>query len=295
MRRKELELRDLRNFLALADTMHFGRAAAQLRIAQPVLSKQMKQMEHMLGCDLFERHGRGISLTYAGEFLLQRAEALQANLRDAIRRTQQIGKGQVGSVTAVVCDSVMYTRFSKVVEHFQKEHPRVSLQVREMSVKQQFARLRDRTADVGFIREGEPAEGLVVRRLFSEPFVAVLPIHHALAKEPKIRPKDFAGQKLVLFSHAKNRLLRVLRDDDVHPNIVQRVPQWSTLLSLVRSEAGIAIAPASVSVLAMDGVVFRLLDSKRCSTVDVVTCAATRNPAAALLLETTAKAFNVQL
>ena len=295
MRRKQLELRDLRNFLAIANTMNFGRAAAQLHIAQPVLSKQIKQMEGMLGCALFERHGRGISLTYAGEFLLLRAEALQASLRDAIERTQQIGKGQVGSITAVVCDSVMYTKFSKVVERFQKEHPKVALQIREMSARQQLAQLRDGTVDVGFIREGEPTEGLVVRRLLSEPLIAVLPLGHALEKEAKIKPSDFAGQKLVLFSHAKSRLLRVFRDDDVHPNVVQRVRQWSTLLSLVRSDAGIAIAPASVSILAMEGVVFRPLDSKRRSTVDVVTCPDTRNSATALLLRTVEKVFRMQL
>src|ERR1700677_4077281 len=94
MRRQELEMRDLRNFLAIAETLHFGRAASQLGIAQPVLSQQIKRMETMLGHPLFERTPRGVTLTPVGVYFQRRAEVLWANLQDTVQTARRIGRGR---------------------------------------------------------------------------------------------------------------------------------------------------------------------------------------------------------
>ncbi len=293
MRRRELELRDVRNFLAMAETLHFGRAATELRIAQPVLSKQIKQLELMLGCQLFERRSKGVKLTYAGEFFRRRAEALRASAQDAVRMVRRIEQGEEGRLVVGVCPSILFTAFSDVVQKFRDGYPEVSLELKELNAKNQIEQLNSGTLDIGFMRDGKPTEGLRMRRLQSESLAVILPQRHPLAGKETLQPADLKEEPLVLFLPAKARLLRIFPDLETRPNVVQEVHQWSSALSLVRSGVGLSIAPSSLSILRMEGTTARPLLTSRHTTVDVATFNEITNPTAKTFMALAVKEFAV--
>jgi DNA-binding transcriptional LysR family regulator len=287
-------MRDLRNFLAIAETLHFGRAASQLGIAQPVLSQQIKQMESMLGHPLFERNPRGVTLTPVGVFFQRRAEVLRANLQDAIRTAGRIGRGEDGSLVVGVCGSVILTRFSEVVKQFCSGHPNVDLQLRELHLNQHIEQLLDGTLDISILRDGKPTEGLLMRTLSREPLIAILPERHSLARKGKLQVARLKDERFVVFSSAMDRILGVCFAAGFRPNVVQEAPQWATVVSLVGSGMGVAIAPACVSRLSIPGTTYRPLQSESRSTIDVVTRVELKNPVARTLLAMLQKEFGVQ-
>ena len=277
-------MRDLRNFLAVAETLHFGRAASQLGISQPVLSQQIKQMELMLGHALFERTPRGATLTPVGVYFQRRAEVLRANLQDAIRTARRIGRGADGSLVVGVCGSVMLTRFSEVVKRFRSSHSQVDLQLRELDAEQHIEQLLDGTVDISILRDGEPNEGLLMQTLYCEPFIAILPEGHPLAGKRKLQLAKLKEERYVIFSPGMARIVGVCRAAGFRPNIVQEALQWATVVSLVGSGMGVSIAPACVSRLSVAGTTYRPLQSEGRSTIDVVTRTDLKNPAAKTLL-----------
>jgi DNA-binding transcriptional LysR family regulator len=284
MRRRELEMRDLRNFLAVAETLHFGRAASQLGIAQPVLSQQIKRMEAMIGHTLLERTPRGVTLTPVGAYFQRRAEVLRANLQDAIRTARRIGGGEDGSLIVGVCGSVMLTRFSEVVKRFRTSHSQVDLQLRELDAEQHIEQLLDGTVDISILRDGQPTEGLLMQTLYCEPLIAILPEGHPLAGKRKLQLAKLKEERFVIFSPAMARIVGVCFAAGFRPNIVQEALQWATVVSLVGSGMGVSIAPACVSRLSVAGTTYRPLQSEGRSTIDVVTRTELKNPAAKTLL-----------
>jgi DNA-binding transcriptional LysR family regulator len=284
-------MRDLCNFLAVAETLHFGRAASQLGIAQPVLSQQIKQMETMLGHPLFERTARGVTLTPVGVYFQRRAEVLRANLQDAIQTARRIGQGEDGSLVVGVCGSVMFTRFSEVVKRFRGSHPQVDLQLRDLNASQQVEQLLDGTLDISVLRDGQPRDGLLIQTLYREPLIAILPERHPLAGKGKLRLDKLREERFVVFSPATARIVGLCFAAGFQPNIVQEAPQWATVVSLVGAGMGVSIAPTCVSRLSVAGTTYRRLQSEGRSTIDVVTRTQLKNPAAKTLLGMVQKEF----
>ena len=295
MRRQELEMRDLHNFLAIAETLHFGRAASQLGIAQPVLSQQIKRMETMLGHRLFERTPRGVTLTPVGVYFQRRAAVLRANLQDTVQTARRIGRGEDGSLVVGVCGSVMFTRFSEVVKQFRGSHPQVDLQLRDLNACQQVEQLLDGTLDISVLRDGKPRDGLLMQTLYREPLIAILPDRHPLAGKGKLRLDKLREERFVVFSPATARILGLCFAAGFQPNIVQEAPQWATVVSLVGAGMGVSIAPACVSRLSIPGTTYRPLQSEGRSTIDIVTRTDLKNPAAKTLLSMVQKEFGTRL
>ena len=287
---KELDLRQMRFFVAVADTLHFGRAADKLGIAQPNLSLQIKRTEEALGYPLFERTTRGVTLTPVGSYLAKRAEILQANFDEVIRTAQQIGRGEEGSLSIGFSGSAMYSRLPLALERFRRKHPRVIVQLREMYAPDQIPLLLDGTLDVSFIRDGFPTQGLKRTPLMREPFYAVLPQSHPKAKtQGPLWPRELRDEQFVLFSPrigrlAFHRTMEVCQADGFTPGIILEAPQWVTIISLVAAGMGVSIAPECVNKLNIPGVVFRPLRSKGTSLMDVWTRTSPSNPAAKSLL-----------
>jgi len=288
--KNRIELRQMRYFLAVAETLHFGRAASKLRIAQPNLSLQVRKIEEALGHALFIRTTRGVTLTAAGVFLAQRAEALQTSFDEAIQTAQRIGKGEEGTLSVGFSGSAMYGQLPFVLDQFRRRYPKVQVQLREMYAHEQTPFLLNGPLDVGFIRDGMPAEGLRMTPLSREPFHAVFPQSHKLAKEGGLlAPQALKDERFVLFNPriarlAFERTLSVCTEAGFTPEISLEAPQWVTIVSLVAAGMGISIAPASVARLNIPGTVFRPLRSKSWSSVDLWIEKSMRNPAAAHLL-----------
>jgi DNA-binding transcriptional LysR family regulator len=272
--KQEIEFRHLRYFLAVAETLHFSQAAAQLGMAQPPLSQQIRSLERIIGYPLFERTTRGVRLTKVGEYFRERARNAVIRMRDDLEMARRLGSGQEGVLTVGFSGSVMLTTLPKAIERYRRLYPKVELRLRELVTAEQMPSLLDGTLDLGFLRDGEPQDGLSIESILRERFIAVLPTGHKLASKFTIRPRDLRNESFVLFARrmgplAFDRTLACCEAEGFRPNVVQEAPQWPTVVRLVAAGSGISLAPACVANFAMPGVVYKKVRSRHWSSIDI--------------------------
>jgi len=256
----QIELRHLRYFVAVAEELHFGRAAARLHLAQPPLSQQIKKLEEMLGHALFTRTSRAVKLTSAGDLLLGRARAVLRKVQEDIEEVRSVGRGEVGSLKVGFVGTAMLTAMPDILSRYRREYPKVDLQLREFYTSGVQSGLRDGSIDVGFLRDSGQVEGLEVETLVSEAFVAVVPSGHRLASRKVISAEMLRGEGFVLFTPAAGTLAyektaSLCEAHGFRPRVVQEAPQWLTILRLVGAGLGVSIGPACVRQIATHAVV----------------------------------------
>jgi DNA-binding transcriptional LysR family regulator len=261
---QEFELRHLRYFVAVAEELHFGRAALRLHLAQPPLSQQIRKLEEIIGHQLFARTSRAVRLTAAGEVFLDRARRTLRTVGEDLAEARSVGRGEIGSLRVGFIGSGMLTPLPAMLGRYRRKHPKADLQLREAMSSQIMQSLLDGAVDVGFLRDGGPLPGLESETLFSEPFVAVLPASHPLAGRKTISPAALREEPFVFFPQvagrvAYNKTVSICEDHSFRPRIVQEAPQWLTVLRLVGAGLGVSIAPACVEKIAPpDAVCVRL-------------------------------------
>jgi DNA-binding transcriptional LysR family regulator len=264
----EIDLRHLRYFVSVAEELHFGRAAMRLNIAQPPLSQQIRQLEQNLGHRLFTRTSRSVALTAAGEELLERARRILTRVEDDIAAVRRVGRGEVGTLTISFTGSAILTdALPEAIRIYRRRFPSVDLRLREMGTMAQVHALRDRSVDLGCLRDPGPFDGLIIEELLREPFVAVVPSRHELAKlrvipVQKLKKEPFIFHRREIGPLAYDRTMAVCEQVGFRPEIVQEAPQWPTVIRLVESGLGVSIAPSCVAKLETMGVVFRRLNAK---------------------------------
>jgi DNA-binding transcriptional LysR family regulator len=295
--KQEIELRHLRYFLAVAETLHFSKAAAQLGMAQPPLSQQIRGLERMLGYPLFDRTTRGVRLTRVGQFFRERALNTLAKMQADVEIARRLGSGQQGVLTVGFSGSVMLTTLPKAIERYRRLYPGVELRLRELATAEQINALQDGTLDLGFLRDGEPREGLSMESILRERFIVALPSRHKLARQAAIRPADLRHEPFVLFARsmgslAFDRTFACCEDEGFRPNVVQEAPQWPTVVRLVAAGSGISLVPACVASFAMPGVVYKKLRSCHWTSIDVGLKPNLDNPAVAAFLSIARKQFS---
>ncbi len=294
--KQEIEIRHLRYFLAVAETLHFSKAAAQLGMAQPPLSQQIRSLERMLGYPLFERTTRGVRLTKVGQYFRECARTTVTKLQDDVEMARRLGSGQEGVLTVGFSGSVMLTTLPRAIERYRRLYPRVELRLRELYTAEQMPSLLNGTLDLGFLRDGEPRDGLLMESILRERFIVVLPARHRLAGRVTIHPRDLRNEPFVLFARrmgplAFDRTLACCEAEGFRPNVVQEAPQWPTLVRLVAAGSGISLAPACVAGFAMPGVVYRTLRSRLWSSVDIGLKPNLDNPAVEAFLSIVRRQF----
>ncbi|HEX6772445.1 MAG TPA: LysR substrate-binding domain-containing protein [Acidobacteriaceae bacterium] len=287
----EIELRHLRYFLAVAETLHFGRAAKKLGMAQPPLSQQIRRLETMLGTPLFARTTRGVSLTAAGAMLRERARSTMARLEDDLEQTRRIARGEEGRLRVGFSGSVMFTGLPAAIQRYRRAHPRVEVDLREMWTAEQLPALVDGSIDVGFLRDGERRPELTIMPLLRERFYAALPADHRLRRQRTVDVASLKDEPFVLFSRrhgdlAYERTARCCLDAGFQPRIVQEAPQFPTLIRLVAAGVGVSLAPACVATVIFPGTIFRPIRSKRWTSVDIGTRVDGASATAAAFVET---------
>jgi DNA-binding transcriptional LysR family regulator len=287
--KQEIEFRHLRYFLAVAETLHFSKAAAQLGMAQPPLSQQIRSLERILGYPLFQRTTRGVRLTKVGEYFRERARHAVAKLQDDVEMARRLGCGQEGILTVGFSGSVMLTTLPKAIERYRRVYPKVELRLRELVTAEQIPSLLDGSLDLGFLRDGEPCDGLSIEPILRERFIAVLPTRHRLAGRATIRPADLRNEPFVLFARrmgplALDRTIACCEADGFRPNVVQEAPQWPTVVRLVAAGSGLSLAPACVANFAMPGVVYKKVRSRHWTSIDIGLKPNLDNPAVDALL-----------
>jgi DNA-binding transcriptional LysR family regulator len=270
----QIELRHLRYFLAVAETLHFSRAAKRLGMAQPPLSQQIKRLEQLLGHALFERTTRGVKLTLAGQLLAKRARSTIEKVEEDLSQVRRLGRGEEGTLTVGFSGSVMFTELPAAIQSYRHRYPKVELRLRELVTTEQIAALLNGTLDLAFLRDGDATEGIRITTLLKERYIAVLSEAHPLAKRRSLNVKALEGEPFIMFARrmgplAYDRTIACCERSGFRPNIVQDAPQWLTLVRLVAAGLGVSLAPACVARVTVPGAVYREVNAACRTSIDL--------------------------
>ncbi|MGW8356244.1 LysR family transcriptional regulator [Streptomyces wedmorensis] len=269
-----MELRQARYFLTLAEECHFGRAAARLHIAQPALSQQIKQLESELGTPLFHRSTRHVELTEAGRHLTGYARTLVTEEERARVHMTELATGRAGRVSIGFIGTATYDVLPRVARTIRAELPHIALELRgELLTPQLAGGLLTGAYDLAVLRPGSHSKGLDITPLGTEPLVAVLPAHHPLADNRQISLDALADETFVIHpaqprSAMHDRVLEACARAGFQPSSLIEVGETATLVVLVAAGHGVALVPASVQSLRLDGATY--LPLQNTETVDLV-------------------------
>ena len=300
----DIELRHLRYFVAVAEELHFGRAAKRLHLAQPPLSQQIRKLEEILGVSLFDRTSRSVALTAAGVSFLERAQRTLRNVQRDMDEAHSIGQGQVGSLHVGFVGSAMLTSLPAIFRAYREAYPLVRLHLHESFTAKVIDGLQNGSLDAGLLRDGDPAEELNAVTIYSEPFIAVLPASHPRANQKTISPAALRHEPFVYYprsagDRAFEKPLALCEAHGFRPQIVQEASHWLSILRLVGAGLGVSIAPRCVRQLASPDVVCLPLqtgkpDPRTLSHIELATIQAESRPIvqhfAQIVLETPQKA-----
>jgi DNA-binding transcriptional LysR family regulator len=260
-----MELRHLRYFAAVAEELHFGRAARKLHISQPPLSMQIRALEEELGVTLLNRTQRSVSLTQAGNALLAEAKHILARVDQAILTTKRAGRGEIGELLVGFISVADYNVLPEVLREFRRRFPLVNLTLREATTDAQLRDLIAGRIDVGFVLPpvNEPAlESVAILR---EPLIAALPDKHPLARKPgKLALEKLKDAPFILFPRPYapglyDDIVSCCKAAGFSPRVEQEAIQMQTIVSLVSAELGVALIPASMMHLRRTGVIYKEL------------------------------------
>jgi DNA-binding transcriptional LysR family regulator len=272
---QDIELRHLRYFVMVAEELHFGRAAERLHLSQPPLSQQIKRLEELLGYPLFVRTSRSVSLTAAGDAFLERAQRTLRIMQRDVDETRSIGRGEVGSLHLGFVGSGMLTTLPSVFRAYSKAYPSVRMHLYESFTARVTEGMLNGTLDAGILRDGDPSDKLDITKIFSEPFVAVLPATHPRARQKSISVASLRGDPFVYYpptagNRAYEKPLQLCEEHGFRPRIAQEAQHWLTILQLIGAGLGVTIAPACVRRIALPEVVcLPLRDAKITSDIEL--------------------------
>lgn len=269
------EVRQLRYFMAVAEELHFGRAAKRLHMAQPPLSQQIRRLEEIVGYPLFLRTSRAVRLTPPGELLLVRTRQILSKINNDLESVRAVARGETGTLNLGFVGSAMLTKLPSVLNHYRKLYPKVDLKLKEYYTARLIEALLNGEVDVGLLRDGGAHDELTMESVLFEPYLCVLPKKHPLAALRTIPVRRLKDEPFVLFppsvgDEAWKRTLRICEAQGFQPRVVQEGPQWPTILRLVGAGLGITLVPECVKQFADSEVVWRRLSpSNVFSTIDL--------------------------
>ncbi|MDD2545488.1 MAG: LysR family transcriptional regulator [Burkholderiaceae bacterium] len=258
-----MELRQLRQFVAVAEHLNFRRAAEQLHMAQPPLSVAIRNLENELGADLFVRQGRGIELTEAGHAALQAARRCLDGAKDIASVVRQATDGATGQLRMGFVGSAMFSVMPRLLPAFRKRYPGVQLVLRETTNLQALRQLETRDIDIALVRYPTTHLGTLTYELVERDTLwAALPADHGLARKRKLTLAQLAQEPLIDYATTQVPGLHALvafafQQAGLSPQVVQEAIQVHTVLSLVQSGLGVALVPSVAQQLAPRGVHFR--------------------------------------
>jgi DNA-binding transcriptional LysR family regulator len=261
-----IELRLWRQFLAVAEELHFGRAAQRLHITQPPLTQAIALLEERLGVRLFDRTKRSVQLTAAGSALVPEARELLARAAALSAHARAAAGGEIGRLRIAFVSTVGFAQLPQWVRAFRARYPQVELELIEATGDVQLQALERGEIDAGFVLHspGFAPQALQRLRIAHEPLVVVLPQHHPLAHAARLSLRALLAEPIVIFPR---RIVPSLHDaifamyhaHGREPRIAQEAIQMQTIVNLVSAGLGIAWVPRSVMEFRRSGVVYREL------------------------------------
>lgn len=264
-----MNLRHMRYFIAVADELHFTKAAERLHLAQPALSKQIRDLEEELGVTLLVRTGRTIELSDAGRVFYEKASQILRATESTIIETQRAQRGETGKIAVGFFEQTAYTLLPPILQAYREDFPDVNIQMRWYSVLEQQEALNQGNVDVAFIRSikdgsrfASHPENITMRKLHREQFVLAAPVSHPFSSRESVAIKECAVESFV--GYTENfapdfyaMIQRLCAKSGFLPKTSLEVGQTYTLLGLVSAGVGIAFVPASAQKMKFEGVIFK--------------------------------------
>jgi DNA-binding transcriptional LysR family regulator len=260
-----MELRHLRYFVAVAEELHFGRAAERLFIVQPALSKQIASLEKELGVALFLRTKRHVEMTSAGASLLEDARQVLAQAEGAKLRAQLASRGEVGLLEVGFVAPVLYDLLPHMLRAFRAQFPEVRLSLHELHSREVVNGLLSRDLHIGFSRlPVGAAEGLRVLPLVEESIVVAMPQGHPLAAQESVALAELADEDLILITRAQepelyDSYVTACAAAGFHPRVAHEVDRTHVAVGLVAGGLGVCFVPSSALLVGHPGVAYRPL------------------------------------
>ena len=247
----QIEHRHLRYFLAVAEELHFRKAAEKLFISQPGLSRQIKQMEQDLGVTLFERNNRRVALTKTGDYLQKELQINLKNLEDILAHSKLIHHGKEGHLTLGFVGSAMLQIIPAILKQFNSKFPKVMFKLEEMDNQKQIEGLLSQEIDVGFVRLERVPRSLEIHTVLKETFCLVLPKNHPVNKRNFKNLSQFKDSPFILFDPEYSasyyeKVMQIFDGCGFAPIISHNTIHASSIYKLVENNLGVSIVPKSL-------------------------------------------------
>ena len=259
-----MELRHLRYFVAVAEELHFGRAAKRLCITQQPLSRQIKDLEEELGVELFYRTKRTVRITEVGETFLKEARKTLKQADYSVKLVKQASQGKIGRITVGFTGSALNVVLPATVRQFKKLYPQVELTLKQLQTIEQVEALHAKQIDLGFLHPPIDDKTLILETIYQERLVVALPDTHPLAKDGlvAISLKQLANESFILFprhlgSVLYDRIISLCQQTGFSPKVIQEAIPQQTILGLVAAGIGVSLIHSSVRTLGRTGVIFK--------------------------------------
>lgn len=257
----QLELRHLKYFIAVAEDLHFRKAAERLFISQPGLSRQIKQMEDDLGIKLFERHNRKVELTKAGHYLKTEITQHLKDLDRIFNQAKLLNDGIDGDLKFGYVGSAMQDIIPNLLLKFRTENPNAHFSLKELDNQKQIDSLLSQDIDIGFVRLERVPRDLQIKPILKENFCLVLPENHPINQTNFKSLKQFKNEAFILFDSKYSasyfeKVMQIFGDNGFSPIIAHNTVHASSIYKLVEHNFGISIVPKSLQTQNISGIKF---------------------------------------
>ncbi|WP_025739423.1 LysR family transcriptional regulator [Aquimarina pacifica] len=247
----QLELRHFTYFLAVAEELHFRKAAERLYISQPGLSRQIKQMEEIIGVELFLRDKRKVTLTNAGVYLKNELDYIFNHIDFTLKQTRLIDQGSEGEIRVGFLGSAMQTILPELLVNVNKEYPNLQFSLEEMSNYLQVDAVQKDQLDIGFVRLARVPKEMQIKTIHTDTFSLVLPLEHLLNVGNFVSVQQVSDEQFILFSSDYSsvyydQIMSICEDKGFTPKVSHKSVHAQTIFKLVESGFGVAIVPTSL-------------------------------------------------
>jgi DNA-binding transcriptional LysR family regulator len=260
-----MELRHLRYFVAVAEELHFGRAAERLHVSQPPLSQQIKQLEEEVAVRLFDRSKRWVRLTSGGRQFLEQARQVLAQADGAVLAARRAMGGECDHLSVACAPWAKLMAVPRILRRFGRLKPKIHIDIQTLNSVQQVRAIKTRTVDVGFMNLRSRERDIQMERLAARPLVVALPPNHRLAARARLSPRDLAGESYVMLAADVDPaygefVTEYWEKTGVAMREWLKVDQPDAVMDLVAAGAGFALVPSSVQEYEKKRIVCRRLD-----------------------------------